>query len=229
MLAKIKYALVLVLCQFCLASLLYVEDSSASGLCVEKGNIYSIDKIKGKAQLTSAGEDYDPTASPDKKQIIFIRRIRESQGTDTASGSAKYHDEIWSMDANGSDQHSIVRNNYSADQDTENFLGGFYNLRFSVDSDNIYFLCQGSNPNDVLYSAHSDGSNIKKLGYAHTFEVIAGEDADSYYGNLVVGLFKKDEADKPERLVWVLLDDDAKEIKELKDIDAFWGEHQKLK
>jgi hypothetical protein len=165
-----------------------------------------------------------PVISPDKTQIIFIREIKECPYTSDTGWFPSDYDEIWAMDANGLNQRQIIANNHSDMLDAKgnlvsskmsNFLGSFGSVYFSPDSKHIYFLCQNSASNAILYRADVDGSNIKRLGHAHGLAgVIGGNPNDQYYG-CIVAYTKKSVEDQPYKWVTVLLSPDGKEIKEL--------------
>jgi hypothetical protein len=165
-----------------------------------------------------------PVVSPDKTQIVFIREVKECPYTSDTGWFVFDYDEIWAMDANGLNQRRLIVNNYldMLDDDGKlvlsrmnDFLGSFGPVYFSPDSKHIYFLCQNSASNAILYTANVDGSSIKKLGYAHGLAGIIGGSPQSQHYGCIVAYMKKSVEGQPYKWVTVLLSPDGKEIKEI--------------
>lgn len=209
-----------------IASVAYVLCAYAQSAYEKDGNIYIKDIIGKETRLTSQGKDYEPKLSPNGKQIVFIRMMKDCPFTSDTGWFPSDFDAIWSMDAEGNNQRCMVKNNYSEKQDMDNYLGSFGSLCFSPEGSCIYFLCQNSTSNAVLYKANSDGTNIKRLSHAHGLGgVVGGSIEDKYYGYVVVSM-KKYSENQPNKWVTVLMDSEGREIKEIDDIDRFWSEHR---
>lgn len=191
----------------------------------EDNNIYLIDKKGNKMQLTFESEDYEPKLSPNGQQVIFIRYITKCPITPDTGWLPADYDEIWSMNVDGSNKKCMVKNNYSAKQDMNNYLGSFGSLHFSPNGKKIYFLCQNCVTDALLYTANADGSDVRKVTNAHQLDIIGGSPKDEYYGYLVAGKRKSSN----EKINWtlVLLDPEGTEIKEIDDPDDFWLNHTK--
>jgi len=186
-----------------------------------------IEDIIKKAK-EGTGQDIGQKLSPNGKQIVFIREIRISPITSFTGWVPGDYDEVWTMDAYGRNKRCIITNNYSPNQDMDNYLGSFDNLHWSPDGQYIYFLCQNSASNAILYRANRDGANIKRLSHGHGISgVVGGSPEDEYYGYILVDM-KKYSENQPNRWVSVLLTSDGKEITEIKDVEAFWKEHKKI-
>src|SRR5687767_9149060 len=74
-------------------------------------------------QLTSATEDYEPSWSPDRSKIAFLRY----GVTEPAPGVERYSTYLWTMDADGSNQMSIAETDdfdWSPDGDRVVFAEG---------------------------------------------------------------------------------------------------------
>jgi len=209
-----------------IASIACVLCAYAQSVYEKDGNLY-IKGISGKeTRLTSQGKDYEPKLSPDGKQIVFVRLMKDCPYTSDTGWFPSDYDAIWSMDAEGNNQRCIVKNNYSEKQDMDYYLGDFNSMCFSSDGKFIYYLCQNSASNAILYKAKSDGTNIKRLSHAHGIGgVVGGSPEDEYYGYIMVHM-KKYSENQPNRWVTVLMDSEGREIKEIDDIDRFWSEHR---
>lgn len=175
-----------------------------------------------------AGQAYEQKLSPDGKQSVFVETIKDCPYTSDTGWFPSDFDEIWSIEADGSNKKCLVKNNYSKNKDMDNYMGSFDSLYWSPDSKYIYYLCQNSSTNALLYRTNRDGSNIKKLSYAHGIDgVVGGSPKDDYYGCIVV-FMKKDPEGQPNRWVTVLIDSEGGEIKEINDLDEFWKEYKKV-
>lgn len=180
-------------------------------------------------QLKFTDHDYEQNLSPDGKQVIFVRAIKTCPYTPETGWAPADFDEIWSVDINGANQRCLIKNNYSEQQDMEYYLGSFNSLTWSADSKYIYFLCQNCPTNAILYKVDRDGSNIKKLCYAHGISgVIGGNMMDEFYGYLVLHV-KKYNGDDPTRWVTILMNPEGKEVKEIENLNDFWAKHKRLK
>ena len=167
--------------------------------------------------------------SPDGKQSVFIKEVKECPYTPDTGWFPSDYDEIWAMNADGTEKRCIISNNYAVGQDMQNYLGSFDSLCFSPDSKHIYFLCQNSATNALLYRANADGTNIKQLGSAHDISgVVGGDPEDTYYGCVVVHSKKVVEGQDSYSWVTLLLSADGMEIKEIDNIDEFWSQHSKV-
>jgi len=193
----------------------------------DDNNIYLSDIKDNETQLTFQGRDYEPRLSPNGQQIIFIRHTKENPFTSDAGWFPSDFDGIWSININGDDKRCIVENNYSKTQDMNNYLGSFDSLHFSPDGKKIYFLCQNCTTNAILYSANTDGSNIKRIRYAHQLDIVGGNPDDKHYGYLVAGVKKYPKDTSITRWVTVLMDPEGNEIKEIDSLDKFWQKYKK--
>ena len=135
--------------------------------------------------------------------------------------AASDFDEIWSVEPDGKNLRRIVTNNYSPGMDMGDYRGSFDSLHFSPDSKQIYFLCQNSASNAILYRAARDGSSLKKLAIVHElYGAIGGDPRDRYYGNLAVLVQEGD-----HRWKTIVMDPDGREVAEIDDPEAFWKDH----
>jgi Tol biopolymer transport system component len=180
------------------------------------------------SNLVFAQEDSGHKISPDGLQVIFVRYQKlHSYGDNDPSLFLDPFSELWSVNADGSNERCIIKNNYSPSVDIGSYLGNFDSLHFSPDGKRIYFLSQNCATDAILYSANADGSNIKRISNAHQLDVIGGNPESKYYGYLVAGI-RKSQGVKPIKWTVVLLDAEGKEITEIEDVEAFWKEHKKL-
>lgn len=109
--------------------------------CTDKG-LYAVDADGGPAEvLLEAQEDmvYEPTFSPDGTQIAYV----------TGGGDHTHH--VWVIDADGSDAHEIVFNEWTN-------VGGHVNgLAWSPAGDRIAIGLE------AIYTFAPDGSDFKRV------------------------------------------------------------------
>jgi len=173
----------------------------------------------------------DSATSLDGRWVVFVKYIKPYLWTSETGWFPSNCDEIWLRDSSNGRERCIIKNNYdqvSQNNDWDNYLGSFDSLYFSPDGKKIYFLCQNSTANALLYMANRDGGNIKRIGYAHQLDMISGGPDDKYYGFLVVGERRQPEGVTPIDWVMVLRDPEGNEVKEIEDIERFWEAHQRF-
>lgn len=113
----------------------------ASTVVVENSDIWMKNLVTGESTLL--GNGYQPTFSPDGKQIAFVR-----YSSDAKSCS------IWVMDADGSNQIQI----------TDAKKGYAYNPRWSPDGTRLIFQAAKKDKKDFdLYVIDIDGNNLVQL------------------------------------------------------------------
>lgn len=190
------------------------------------GLVIVVNSFANQSQFNN--QDSVQKISPDGKQIVFVRAVKECPYTEDTGWVPSDFDELWSMNADGGNKKCLIKNSYAKNQDIDNYLGSFGDLHWSPDGKHIYFLCQNCATNALLYKANADGTNIKKFSYAHEIGgVVGGNPGDEYYGHIVVHV-KKYSDDQPARWVTVLMNPDGEEVKEIDNIEQFWIGRKKI-
>jgi len=221
-----RTGLYVILSIFLLVNVSFANDSIE--VYEKDGNIYINDASDEEIQLTFENKDHSPVLSPDGQKVVFIRYNRPCPYDSNTGWFPGNYDEIWSINIEKGNPHSIIKNNYSENIDMKNYLGSFDSLHISVDGKKIYFLCQNCTVDAILYMADIDGSNIRRICNVHQLDLVGGNSADEYYGYLVIGQRQLLEGSVVIKWASVLLDKDGNVIKEIEDIDQFWLDHEKL-
>lgn len=169
--------------------------------------------------------------SPDGRKVIYVKEVKECPWNSDTGWFPSDYDEIWERNLESGEEKRLVKNNYeqvSETEDWKNYLGSFDSLHFSPDGKRIYFLCQNCVTNAVLYIANVDGTNIRRIRYAHQLNMVGGNPGDEYYGYLVVGVKKQPPGTVPLEWTVILLDAEGGVVEEIKDLEQFWQKHKKL-
>jgi Tol biopolymer transport system component len=109
--------------------------------------LYAVGAHAGPAEVLLEGEDsmvYEPTFSPDGTQIAYVR------------GGGDHDHHVWVMDADGTDAHEIVSNEWTAP------VGHVQGLAWSPAGDRIALgLVDGPSP--AIYMFAPDGSDFTQV------------------------------------------------------------------
>ncbi len=101
----------------------------------KKGNVYYTDAAGKRTQLTKTGKDSDACLSPDKRQVVYVRRVA-GKPIPTGSGNI-LPTELRLMDVDGTHDTLLVRN--AEGEKPEDILADFASPTFSTDGRTIYF------------------------------------------------------------------------------------------
>jgi hypothetical protein len=113
--------------------------ANAQNLFTQDGNIFFQSALsKAPIQLTSSGKDDQPTLSPDKRKVAFVRHT-PAKTIESALGPVEAT-ELWVIGVDGKGAKRLVTG-YQAPK-VENFLANFHSPQFSPDSKRIYFLSE---------------------------------------------------------------------------------------
>ena len=101
----------------------------------KKGNIFYTDAAGKRTRLTNIGKDSNPCLAPDKRRIVYVRRV---SGKEISSGSGDTPPtELRLMDVDGTHDTLLVRS--AEGEKPEDTLADFASPTFSPDGNTIYF------------------------------------------------------------------------------------------
>ncbi len=152
----------------------------AQTVSVKDGNLFFNAKDGSTSQITSTGLDSDPSLSPDKKFVVFVRRTPLHK-INTAIGPVDGN-ELWIKDTSSKSEAQQILVGWEAGVDGIPFAG-FHEPRFSLDAGRIYFVQEIGWPcHDVLMLELKSGE-IRDLGKGMAVEVM---ESGEYAGYLLV-------------------------------------------
>ena len=166
----------------------------------------------------------------DMKTVVYVKHVKEKPWNQDTGWMPSDFDEIWIRDIETGKERQLIGNNFNEvkeNKDWDNYLGSFDSIYISPDGQKVYFLCQNSTSNAVLFMSDINGENIKRIRGAHQLNMVGGSDEDEYYGFLVAGVKALEPSDKPNECTSVLFDPNGNMVKEIEDIDSFWNKHVK--
>ena len=109
----------------------------AQTVSVKDGNIQFTDKAGTTTALTAGGRDSDPVLAPDRKWVVFVRKI---EGKKIATGSDEMDPtELWQVRVDGKEPTMLLRCR-DAKGDQDHVLAAFQALQFSTNGKLVYFI-----------------------------------------------------------------------------------------
>lgn len=150
------------------ALLVAAAPSAAQTVSIDQGNIVLTRSGARPAQLTSGGQDRDPTLSTDGRRVAFVR----------GEGDAS---ELWIVDAAGGAPRRLIGARKSAEPQ-EN-LSDFASPRFSPDGGTVYVLTEAWATSSAVHAVDAVTGRVRFVCPGNSLQVVPrGE----YAGHLVV-------------------------------------------
>jgi WD40-like Beta Propeller Repeat len=149
-----------------------VSSAFAQTVSVKEGNIQFTDKAGTTTALTTTGNDSDPVLAPDRKWIVFVRKI---EGRKIATGSDEMDPtELWQVRVDGKEPAMLLRAGDARGNDIRVVPAGEYKDCLLVQQ-HRYFI--GGGAYDWYWLFRTDGKEIGPLGEdTSTFEATYGNE-----------------------------------------------------
>ena len=142
--------------------------ATASTLAEKNGNIFLF-PTSGR-QLTSSGRDAQPTLSPDKRLVAFIRTTSGSRIL-TPRGEVDPQ-EIWVVGIDGKHARRLVRSMNPEPEGIMSSMADLFLPEFSVDGRVLYFMSGCSMVESCLHKVDVHTRQVQALGHANGMEVL---------------------------------------------------------
>jgi dipeptidyl aminopeptidase/acylaminoacyl peptidase len=153
--------------------------SQAQSVFVKDGNVFLKNRSGQTKQLTTSGRDYQPSLSPDRRRIAFVRRTPGK--TVPASLGDTEATELWLVDCDGEHLELLVSGREGDDPKTT--LADFSSPQFSPDGRRIYFLSAGWVTSGAVHLVYIQSRRESFVSPANTLDVIQ---KGKYRGYLIV-------------------------------------------
>ncbi len=144
---------------------------------VEEGNIFAVDGLEKRIQLTSYGLDRDPSLSPDGRRVVFIRetpgRLIDLGPVDGESVLVSAG-EIWVAEVDGSGSRCIAegREQGESPRGASEPYYGFETPLFKSCSEKIVFRCICWATSSAVYEIDLRDLSTRYLTHGNALEVI---------------------------------------------------------
>ena len=154
---------------------------AAQNVLSEKGNIYLQPASGGtRLQLTSNGQDREPSLSPDRGLVVFVRgtpgRTVESPIDEVEAT------ELWLIRANGLEPQLLLSG--GAHRQSNGIPVAFFRSpQFSPDGKQIYFLSIAAVVTDTVFAIDVESSKLRKVCPANSLIVVR---EGAHVGDLIV-------------------------------------------
>jgi len=153
--------------------------SKAQSVFAKDGNVFIKSRSSQTKQLTILGRDSQPSLSPDRRRIAFVRStpgrtIQTSLGDTEAT-------ELWLVDSDGKHPDLLVSG--KADADPKKSLADFSSPQFSPDGRKMYFMSVAWVTSGAVHVVDIQSKRESFISPANTLEVIQ---KGKYRGYLIV-------------------------------------------
>jgi len=145
-----------------------------------RGNIFIKDKDSKVTRLTSSGKNRNPLLSPDGKNLVYLRKSKNTAIDDMSDGSPEqtdYADQIWIVNLKTGKEKCLVSDEDKTPREeafpqlTRN-RAYIFNLRFSPDGSKLYFQTSAAPTTAALYVVDIRTQKDRFFMYALDFDVI---------------------------------------------------------
>lgn len=162
-----------------LALSLSSSTSKAQSVFAKDGNVFLKNRSGQTKQLTTLGRDYQPSLSPDRKRIAFIRRT-PGKTVQTPLGETEAT-ELWLADSEG-EHHELLVSGKEGDN-PKTVMADFSSPQFSPDGRKIYFMSAGWVTSGAVHVVEIQSKRESFVSPGNTLEVIQ---KGKYRGYLIV-------------------------------------------
>jgi hypothetical protein len=143
----------------------------AQTVSVQDGNIQFTDKSGKTTALTFGGRDSDPVLAPDRKWVVFVRKI---EGNKIATGSDEMDPtELWQVRADGKEPTMLLRCGDVKD-DKDHPLAAFQSLQFSTNGKLVYFSSPQWATSGAVHVVDSTNRKQRYLFPGNEVKVVTG-------------------------------------------------------
>jgi dipeptidyl aminopeptidase/acylaminoacyl peptidase len=172
-----KWSLLLICSVLALA--LYSAPSKAQSVFAKDGNVFITDRSGQTKKVTTLGRDSQPSLSPDRRRIAFVRST-PGKTVQTSLGDAEAT-ELWLVDGDGEQLELLVSG--KEDGDPKKSLADFSSPQFSTDGRKIYFMSVGWVTSGAVHVVDIQSKRESFVSPGNTLEVIQ---KGKYRGYLIV-------------------------------------------
>ncbi|HVS80914.1 MAG TPA: hypothetical protein VHE60_04205 [Pyrinomonadaceae bacterium] len=153
--------------------------SKAQSVFAKDGNVFIKNKSGQTKKLTALGKDSQPSLSPDRRRIAFVRRTPGK--TVQTSLSDTEATELWLVDSDGKQPELLVSG--KEDGDPKKSLADFSSPQFSPDGRRVYFMSVGWVTSGAVHVVDIQSKRESFVSPGNTLEVIQ---KGKYRGYLIV-------------------------------------------
>jgi hypothetical protein len=143
----------------------------AQTVAVQDGNIQFTDASGKTMALTSSGRDSDPVLAPDRKWVVFVRKI---DGDKIVTGADETDPtELWQVRVDGKEPTMLLRCGETKG-DKDHPLAAFQSLQFSTNGKLVYFSSPQWATSGAVHVVDTTNRNEHYLFPGNEVKVVTG-------------------------------------------------------